>query len=303
MLSRTKVAIIGSGAVGSSIAYAMILRQLPVEILLNDIDAKRAEGEALDLSDSTFVASTTVRSVPASEVGQSDIIVITAGAKQNPGESRANLIDRNYRIMKSVMGSIQPINPKAKIIIVANPVEILCHIAQKLSGLPRNQVFGSGTFLDSARLRLRIAKTLKIHETSIHCYVIGEHGDNQFVAWSSGQAGGASILSFDEFQNADLDAITHEVARKAYEIIDRKGATYYGIGACVANLTESVLYDSARVFPVSCFDPRAQCYVSTPASLGVNGVQRAIEVPMNESEKEAFNKAVTSIKSITDKYD
>ncbi|KAJ1657048.1 hypothetical protein IWQ61_003481 [Dispira simplex] len=296
------LSIIGTGAVGSSIAYAAALRELPVRILLNDVDMKRAEGEALDLSDCTFLSSTTVEVVSPKEVGQSDIIVITAGAKQNPGESRANLIDRNYKIMSSVMQGIRPINPQAKIIIVANPVEILCDIAQKLSGLPKKQVFGSGTFLDSARLRLKISQALHINETSIHCYVLGEHGDNQFVGWSAGRVGSAPVLSFEEFKNADLDSIAHEVMRKAYDIIDRKGATYYGIGACVATLVQCVLFDSQRVFPISCYNEDVNCYVSTPAVLGRDGVGRIIPVPMTTEEHKAYDKAVESIRSMTNRY-
>ncbi|KAJ1920194.1 hypothetical protein IWQ60_007051 [Tieghemiomyces parasiticus] len=298
-----KIAIIGSGAVGSTIAFSLIMNRLPAEIILSDIDTRRAGGEALDLSDATFVSSSSVRVAKnQQEVGQCDIIVITAGAKQKPGESRANLIDRNYHIMQSVIKGMQPINPNAKIIIVANPVEILCHIAQKLSGLPRNQVFGSGTFLDSARLRLSVAEMLNVHESSVHCYVVGEHGDNQLVAWSAGRVGGAPLLSFDQFKNADLAHIAHEVARKAYEIIDRKGATYYGIGACVASLAESVLYHSRRVFPISCYNPESECYVSVPAVLGNDGVQHAVQLPLDDKEKAAFDEAVKSIKSITEKY-
>ncbi|KAJ1977342.1 hypothetical protein H4R35_002338 [Dimargaris xerosporica] len=298
----TKLAIIGAGSVGSTIAYACILRRLPVQILLNDIDQKRVEGEVLDLSDATFLSNTTVAAAQAQEVGQCDIIVITAGAKQRPGESRAALIERNYQIMKSVLEGIKPIRSDAKLLVVANPVEILCHLAQKLSGLPQSQVFGSGTVLDSARLSGELADTLHVNETSIHCYVLGEHGDNQFVAWSAGRVGGTPLLDFDEMKTINLAQKSKAVARKAYEIIDRKGATYYGIGACVSLLVDTVVCNTLRVLPISCYDPKFGTYVSTPAILGAQGVLRQVNQPLNHEESQAMDKAVASIKAITQKY-
>ncbi|KAJ1972306.1 hypothetical protein H4R34_005451 [Dimargaris verticillata] len=298
----TKLAIIGAGSVGSTIAHSCIMRRLPVQILLNDIDQKRVEGEVLDLSDGTFLSNTTVTAAQPQEVGQCDIIVITAGAKQRPGESRAALIERNYQIMKSVLDGIKPIRSDAQLLVVANPVEILCHLAQKLSGLPHNQVFGSGTVLDSARLRVELADTLHVNEASIHCYVLGEHGDNQFVAWSAGHVGGTPLLGFDEMKNIDLAQKSQAVARKAYEIIDRKGSTYYGIGACVSLLVETVVCNTLRLLPISCYDPKFSTYVSTPAVLGARGVLRQVDLPLNQEESQAMDKAVASIKAITQKY-
>ncbi|ORX84917.1 L-lactate dehydrogenase [Basidiobolus meristosporus CBS 931.73] len=302
MPANKTIAIIGSGAVGASIASALILRNVSSTVLMVDIDDKVAEGQTLDLTDSLFLSSSHVKVGTYKEAGQADIIVITAGANQKPGETRLQLIEKNCTILQSVITRMSPINPSSKILLVANPVDILAHITQRISGLPHRQVFGSGTFLDSGRLRSVLARKLGVSDVAIHCYVLGEHGDNQFVAWSSASVGGVPLLEFPQMENIDREALAKEVRRKAYEIIELKGATYYGIGACVSSLCESMLYHRCDVRPVSCWNEKYQCYVSVPAVIGMNGIEDIIDIRLNEEETKNMAKAVDAMRQAVGQY-
>ncbi|ORX93993.1 lactate dehydrogenase B [Basidiobolus meristosporus CBS 931.73] len=290
MPANKTIAIIGCGAVGASCASSIILRNVSCELLMVDINQKVAEGQALDLSDSQFLSSTKVRVGTYQEAGQADII--------RPGETRLQLIAKNFNILNSVITSMAPIKPTAKIMLVANPVDVLTHIAQKISGLPKNQVFGSGTFLDSGRLRLKLSEILGVSEPAIHCYAMGEHGDHQFVGWSSAMVGGVPLLDYPQMQGVDLDKLQYEVSRKAYEIIDRKGATYYGIGACVASLCDTVLNDRRDIRPISCYNEQYDSYVSMPAIVGANGVEAPIKIQLNEAEQKKMERAVDAMKAV-----
>ena len=172
----SSLAIIGAGNVGASVAYAAVLKKVASEILLVDIDEKRCEAQVLDISDAAFLSNTRIRVGTFKEAGQCDIIVITAGAAQRPGETRMDLVGRNYQILASCISEMKPFKPSTVLILVSNPVDVLTYFAQKLSGLPRSQVLGSGTYLDSARLRQSLSLKLKINENAIHAYVLGEHG-------------------------------------------------------------------------------------------------------------------------------
>ncbi|CAG8449461.1 12046_t:CDS:10, partial [Cetraspora pellucida] len=271
MVNGSRVAIIGAGSVGASIAFALLLQKISSEILLVDIVSETVEGQVLDLSDANFISSTQVRGGTFQEAGQCDIVVITAGAKQKSGESRVELIERNYKILDYVIGSMKPFNPDIILLIVANPVDVLTQIAQKLSGLPEKQVFGSGTFLDSARLRLKLASMLGIAENAIHSYVLGEHGDSQIIAWSSAQVGGKPLLDFPEVQNLDKEVVAKEIASKAYKIIELKGATYFGIAGCVSIM---------------------------PVVLGNQGIERIVDVSLSEEEKNKLRRSALTLKSI-----
>ncbi|KAK9760835.1 hypothetical protein K7432_014736 [Basidiobolus ranarum] len=292
------IAIIGCGAVGSSIASALILRNASATILMVDVDNKVAKGETLDLADSLFLSTSHVKVGTYKEAGQADIIVITAGAHQKPGETRLQLIENNHKILQTVVTDMSPINSNSKILLVTNPVDILTHITQKISGLPHKQVFGSGTFLDSGRLHSVLAQKLGVSNMAIHCYVLGEHGDHQFIAWSSASVGGVPLLEFPQMKDVDLEKLAQEVKGKAYEIIELKGATCYGIGACVSSLCESILNDRHHVRPVSCWDEEYQCYISVPAVIGTNGIESIIGIQLNADEKKKMNVAVKAMKDI-----
>jgi len=298
----SRVAVIGAGSVGATIAYALLMRTIASEILLVDIVPEIVSGQILDLSDSAFLGSTVIRGGTYQEAGQCDVIVITAGAKQNPGESRTELIGRNYKILSSVMGSMQPIQKDAILMIVANPVDVLTSIAQKLSGLPRKQVFGSGTYLDSARLRLLLSQKLNISESAIHAYVLGEHGDSQFIAWESAHVAGKRLLDIPAMQQMDRDQVAKEVAGKAYEIIKLKGATYFGIAACVSSLTQCIFLNQRHIRPLSVYNEKLGAILSMPAVIGSKGIEEIFEIPLAPHEQAQLEKSAATLKELCKQY-
>ncbi|KAI9253463.1 lactate dehydrogenase B [Phascolomyces articulosus] len=301
-MGGSKVAIIGAGSVGATIAYAIMLRDVASEILLVDVAEEVVHGQVLDLSDANLITSTKVRGATYQEAGQADVIIITAGAKQKPGESRTQLIDRNYKILQSVIGAMKPIRQQSIMILISNPVDVLTHIAQQLADIPRNQVFGAGTFLDTSRLRGLLAQKLEVSANSIHAYVLGEHGDTQFVAWSSASVAGKPLLSFPEFKEGDKEIIEKKIANKAYDIIKAKGATYYGIGACTASLVEAILLDKREVRPLSVYVDSLGTVLSVPAKLGFDGIERVFDIPLNEPERTRLEESAASLKEICAKY-
>ncbi|KAJ1874133.1 hypothetical protein LPJ55_001733 [Coemansia sp. RSA 990] len=303
-IPKQRVSVIGGGGnVGASTAFALIAKGVPAEVLVVDVVDKAAEGQALDISDASFMMPGTCRKGSFKEAGQSDVIIITAGARQQPGEPRSNLIDRNYKIIKSIMDSLQPIKSSAKILMVSNPVDVLTDIAQKTSGLPRKQVIGSGTYLDSGRLRNVLSEITGVSPTSIHAYMLGEHGDNQFTGWSSARIGGRPLLEHPKMKNVNLDEIYEKIQRKAYVIIDAKGSTYYGIGICAATLAEALLNNTSQVFPVVNYVDNFGCYMSWPAAIGCDGVEQSFDVKLNKEEDKKLQTAIAAIKDACSKYD
>ncbi|KAJ3395521.1 hypothetical protein HDU92_005635 [Lobulomyces angularis] len=295
------ISIIGAGSVGSTIAYTLVTSKVCSKLLLVDVVTERAQAEVEDLTDASFVTDTVVEAGSFKKAGQSDIIVITAGAKQKEGETRLDLVGRNTGILNGVFNDMGPLNPKAVVIIVANPCDILTYIAQEISGLPRKQVFGSGTFLDTQRLRAYLSSTLNITESSIHAYVMGEHGDSQFTAWSAGTIGNCHIDSilpkdFNKQQCEDY------VKNKAYKIIKNKGATYYGISACVKSLCSSVLFDSRHVCMISHYIPHLNVCVSLPCVLGKNGVELTLTPHLNEKENASLLGSASAMRNTLDSY-
>ncbi|KAF9905157.1 hypothetical protein EC991_001977 [Linnemannia zychae] len=280
----SQLAIIGAGSVGSSIGFACLMRSVVSEILINDFNTKVCEGQVLDLQDAAFVSSTKVRVGTPKECGQADIIVITAGARQKPGESRDELVLRNEDILRSVLDGLQPIKKTAILMLVANPVNVLTCMAQKLSGLPPHQVIGTGTYLDSVRFRVAVKDTLKVAETSVHAYIVGDHGDKQVAVWSSASIGGKPLLAFKEIQEMDRAAEAAKVARKAYSIIDLKGATSFGIAAVVSEVALCITLNKLSVVPLSTYCEKFDACLSFPVSLGTNGVERIVYPDMDESE-------------------
>ena len=220
-----KVAIIGAGSVGSTAAYACLLRRVASTLIMVDSNVDRAVSEVSDLVDAAYLSKTIVKVGDLKEAGTCDIIVITAGAKQKPGETRLDLIDRNRQILNSVILGMD-INPKAILLLVANPVDVLTTIAQQISNLPKNQIIGSGTFLDTCRLRYELANILSLSPTCIHASVLGEHGDSQFIAWSCAHVAGIPLLDFKEIKSLDKKQLGSKVAKKAYSIIASKGSIF-----------------------------------------------------------------------------
>ncbi|CAI9629837.1 unnamed protein product [Alternaria burnsii] len=280
----SSIAILGAGDVGATIAYSLIMNPVAGDILLVDPKEEVRDAQVADLSDATFHGNTTtrVRSGTHKEAGQCDIIVIAAGAKQKKGESRTDLIGRNKSILESAISDMKPFREDTVLLLVANPVDVLTYFAQQYCGLPRSQVIGSGTFLDSARLRGILAKRAEVAASSIDAYVLGEHGESQFVAWSL----------------ANKTAIADETKNKATSIIENKGATNYGIGGVAASICKSILFDEKIVRPVSYYQDELGVCLSMPAVLGRGGIVRSVPMPLDGEEKRLLEKSAKTLKEV-----
>lgn len=295
-----KIAIIGAGDVGTTTAYALILQNINAEIILADINEVRCRGEVLDLSDAVALCGQSqIRNGTSQDVQQADIIIIAAGARQKPGQTRIELFDANKKVITEIINQIKPLKTHAIIIMVSNPLDPLTLLAQKISGLPRNQVFGTGTFLDSQRLRELISHKTGVDEKSIHAYILGEHGDTQFPVWSSAHIAGTPLLDFMQNTEKDLDAIAQAVKHKAYEIIACKGATFFGIATCVSAICRTILLDEKRVTPLSCYVEKFGVCLSMPVILGAHGIEQIIDIPMNEKEQKQLLFSAESIKALS----
>lgn len=295
-----KIAVIGAGAVGSTTAYTLMLKNLASEIILIDVNEQKEQGEVLDIGDSLcFYETGAVKCANFKDAASADVIILTAGAAQKPGETRLGLVNKNKAICKSVFKSIGKIKPTAIIIVVANPVDIVTYLAQELSGLPLNQVFGTGTGLDTARLRTAIGKHLGVYPQSVDGFVMGEHGDSEFVAWSTVGVGG--LKGTDLFKADERNKIAKAVRTEVYEIINRKGATFYGIASVVSDMVEAVLFNQHKIMPAS---PRLNNYngvsgvcLGVPAMIGRAGVEKVWPVKLGFDEKRRFQKSAKTIKS------
>ena len=285
-MEHAKIAIIGAGAVGSTTAYALILKNIAGELILIDINKELCKGQVHDLSDALpFSTTSQVRVGTLKDAAQADIIIISAGKRQKVGQKRIELLKTNCAIMQQIISDMKPINPEAIIIIVSNPLDTLTLCAQQASDLDRSQVFGTGTFLDTQRLRGILSKKLTIAEQSIHAYILGEHGDTQFAAWSTATIAGIPIIEFPEITETDLENFAQEAKNRAYEIIECKGATYFGIATCVAAICENIIYDTKRVLPLSVYTEAFKVCLSMPAVLGESGIEQILPPPLSAKEQ------------------
>ena len=290
--------IVGTGNVGASIAYALINQRTPVnELILTDINAADAEGEVIDLHDALAVSPSWLKIYAGDYqmAADCDICVLTAGANQRPGESRTDLLQQNQQIIHDIVCGIMAAGFTGIFIVVSNPMDTLSYLTWKYSGLPSTKVIGSGTILDSARLRYHLAEALGIHPKSIHAYQVGEHGDSEFALWSSANVGGEAITHL--LSPAKLSAIEDTARHQAYQIIQKKGATYYGIGACVVRLINCILNDERRVLPVSSYDDCQEVFYGFPAIIGREGVIKRLDLPLTEEEGIKLQQSVNAIKT------
>lgn len=297
----SQIAIVGAGDVGATIAYSLIMNPVAGDILMVDPKEAVRDAQVQDLSDATFHGntSTRVRAGTHKEAGQSDIIVMTAGAKQKKGESRTDLIGRNKSILKSAIDDMKPLREDTTLLLVANPVDVLTYFAQQYAGLPKTQVIGSGTFLDSARLRGILAEKANVAASSIDAYVLGEHGESQFVAWSHASIGGIPLDNFIiKDSKLDKSAIAESTKNKATEIINNKGVTNYGIGGVAASLCKSILFDQRNIRPVSHWQEGLKVCLSVPAVIGRKGVVRSADMPLSEEEKGYLEKSASTLKEV-----
>ncbi len=292
-----KVMIVGTGNVGSSVAYSLVNQRTPVnELILVDINSDDAEGEAMDLRDAISVAPTYVRVSAGTyeDAKDCDIVVITAGIPQKPGETRMAVLEKNASIIETMTKEIMKSGFDGIFIIVSNPVDVLTYLVWKYSGLPHNRIISSGTVLDSARLCLKIGNLLNLNPKSIHAYQIGEHGDSGFIPWSSAMVGGEKLDTILSKKTKDeLETLTK---KQGYEIINRKGSTYYGIGLCVAQIVNSILNDERRVLPISTYDDNNDIFYGYPSVVGRRGVYRRLNIKLTEEEGIKLQKSINALK-------
>jgi len=296
-MDNNKVMIVGTGNVGASIAFAALNQRTAInEIILTDIVAEDAEGEAMDLRDALAVAPSYVKISNGTykDAKDCDVVVITAGIPQKPGESRMELLDKNVKILQDMIAQIMASGFDGIFLVVSNPMDVLTYFTLKFSGLPAERVIGSGTVLDSARLKERAASYLNINPKSIHAYQVGEHGDTELTLWSLADAGGQNITELlDEKARNDISDF---VKNEAYEIINRKGATYYGIATCVIRILNSILNDELRILPVSSYDYFSETCFGWPSVVGRSGVIRRLDLKISENEGMELQKSINALK-------
>ena len=294
-----KVVIIGCGNVGMSYAYALVNQKNSVEeIVLIDNNQTKAEGEAMDLNHSLPFSPNhlTIKSGTYQDCNNAKIIVICAGAKQLPGETRLDLITKNKEIFQNIIANINNTNFNGIIIVASNPVDIMSYITYKNSKLKPSQVIGTGTTLDTSRLRYIISKKLTINPKNIHVYVLGEHGDSEFIAWTSGLIGTSKISEF--LTQEDMDQITKEVKDSAYQIIDKKGNTSYGIGTCLMRITKAILDNEDAIITTSVYDYHNDIYISKASIINKDGVRGYLNTNLSESEKAKEEVSIQIIKNV-----
>jgi L-lactate dehydrogenase len=309
----SKVAIVGAGAVGSTLAYAGLMRGFARTVALYDINKAKVEAEALDLAHGIqfMPEAKVIGSDQIDVVEGSDVVVITAGAKQQPGQSRMELAGATIALMDKVIPPLIEAAPNAIFILVTNPVDVVTYAAIKKSGMSAERMFGSGTVLDSSRLRHEIAREVNVAVGNVHAYIAGEHGDSEVALWSSATIGGVSLLEWvDEngvvVMTDDVRARIHrDVVQSAYTIIAGKGATNYAIGAAGARIVEAVLGDQHRVLPVSTlteFPGVGEVCMSLPAIVGRGGIVQQVDVRLSPPEHAALEASAQSIKETASQF-
>ncbi|MBT9173218.1 MAG: L-lactate dehydrogenase [Syntrophomonadaceae bacterium] len=288
-----KISVIGAGLVGSSAAFALMVSGLPSDLVIVDVRSEKAEGEAMDLGDAAaFIKPTAVLAGGFADCRDSDMVIFTAGANQKPGESRLSLLQDNVSILKKTLPELLRYCPEAIYLMVANPVDVLTYAALKISGLPASHVFGSGTVLDTSRFRAELSQYCGVDPRNIHAYVVGEHGDSEVPLWSSANVAGMSLEKFYALKGiepADRLDIAGRVRMAAYEIIRRKGATYYAIALAVRRICEAVLRDENSILTVSgMVNGITGCCLSLPCIVNGSGRERELAVPMSAEEEKAL---------------
>ena len=294
---NNKVVIIGCGNVGMSYAYALLNQKTYVnELVLIDVNTKKVEGEVMDLNHCLAYSPSkiTIKLGDYKDCKDAKIVVISAGANQNIGETRMDLIHKNSKIFKSIVDNVMSSGFNGIFLVATNPLDIMTYLTYKYSNLPTNKVLGTGTTLDTARLRYLMSEKIGISPTSIEAFVIGEHGDSEFIPWSNVNI---ALKGIDEYlSEEEKNKLEVDVRNSAYEIINRKGATYYGIGMCLVRITEAILGDENLVLSVSAYDKENNIYISTPAIINKDGVKDKIYIPLTEEEKDKIKYSIKCIK-------
>ena len=310
MMKAKKIILVGAGAVGCSFLYSAMNRGLASEYGIIDVNKANVEGQTLDFEDGSAASDYpfNVFAAEYSDCKDADLVVITAGRPQLPGETRLNMVEGNAKIMKEIATNIKQSGFKGITVIASNPVDILTLIYQEVTGFDKKTVIGSGTSLDSARLTREISKRIKIAPQSIQAYVMGEHGDSSVSAFSVATVGGLPLSYFvknKRIDESEFPKIHEFVWRKAYEIIERKRATFYGIGVNLANICENIIRDSRKVLAIGAFlegqYKNSGIYTGVPAVIGVNGIEEIIEFTLSDAEQKQFDNSVKQLKEVVEK--
>lgn len=301
-----RVALIGTGFVGSSYAFALLNQGITEELVLIDLNKEKAEGDAMDLNHGLPFSPSRTKIWYGSyqDCGEADLIVITAGANQKPGETRLDLVEKNTRIFKGIVEEIMASGFDGIFLVATNPVDILTYAVWKFSGLPKERVIGSGTILDTARFRFLLGDYFDVDTRNVHAYIIGEHGDTELPVWSNADIAGTSISDWSKnkpgFKQTDLEQLFLNVRDAAYHIIERKGATYYGIAMGLVRLTKAILRDENSVLTVSTYLDgqygQNDIYIGVPAVVNRGGVRQVVELNLNEEEQAKFENSVNVLK-------
>ena len=313
MVNMQKVAVIGCGFVGATSAFSLIQTGLFSEMVLIDANHQKAEGEAMDLSHgSAYLTPMNIYAGGYDDIVDAGLIVITAGANQKPNETRLDLVKKNVAIFKSIIPEIKNRNCEGILMIVSNPVDILTYVTLKLSGFPAHRVIGSGTVLDTARLKYVLGRHLQVDPRDVHAYIIGEHGDSELAVWSGAQVAGIHINHFCELRGhfnhqEAMERLAQQVRDSAYEIIERKGATYYGVAVAVKRIATAIVKNEHAVLPISSlmqgeFVLNDIC-LSIPTVVGSQGVEKVVDIYLNNEENEKLQESAKALKEVLNGLD
>ncbi len=310
MTSIQKCGIIGVGFVGATSAYTLATSGLFSELVLVDMNLQKAEGEAEDISHGvSFASPCQVHAGTYEDLEGCGLIVIAAGAGQKPGETRIQLLDKNHKIMSSIINEIMAVNTEAILLVVSNPVDVLAYMAQKISGLPKGRVIGSGTVLDTARLKYVLGQYLEVDSRNVHAFIMGEHGDSELPVWSSANVSGVGLDDYFKITGKEnsaelLDEIYASVRDSAYSIIGGKGATYYGIAMAVRRICAAIVRNEHSVLPVSVYAEGHygvdNVYLGLPTVVGRNGAERVLDTPLNDDELKKLQDSAKKMREAID---
>lgn len=308
MVNIQKAAIIGCGFVGASSAFSLLQKGIFSELVLIDANKEKAEGEAMDISHGRpYAHPMKIYAGSYDDISDCSLIIITAGANQKPGETRLDLVHKNVAIFKSIIPEITKRGFEGILLIVANPVDILTYAALKISGYPKERVFGSGTVLDTARFRYLLSEHLQVASRSVHANIIGEHGDSELAAWSDARVGGLPIHDFCELRghydhDSAMERIFNSVRNSAYEIISKKHATYYGIAMAVVRICSAIVRDEQSIMPVSSLMTGEygiqDVVLSIPSVVDANGIETVVPIELSEQELDALRNSAAVLKKI-----
>lgn len=304
----SKIVVIGSGAVGATFAYTVLVKGLATELVIIDVNKDKAEGDALDLNHGLMLANPMkIKAGGYEDTADADLIVISAGAAQKPGETRLDLMERNVKIFRSILSEVTKYNQEGILLIATNPVDLLTLVSLKITGWPKNRVLGSGTLLDSSRFRYLVGQRLHIDPRSVHGLIIGEHGDSEVPLWSSLNVLGTPLNQQENsrffLDSKEKDQIYEETRGAAYQIIAKKGATYYAIALALARIAEAILKDQRSILPVSTYLEGeygiSDLCLGVPCVLGRNGIEEIVQIPLSPEEEEGLQKSARTLKEFS----